>query len=102
MAKTFGFENMNYIKKLPELFIESLQEVITKDINVDTIDLLKYYSDEFIKNIKYKNVTLFANLSIIDKTVPIPNMISNTKFRNAMKKYLEQAHELVKEKKKKR
>jgi hypothetical protein len=102
MAKTFGFENMNYIKKVPELFIESLKEVIMKDINVDSIDLVKYYSDEFIKNIKMQNVTMFANLSIIDKIVPIPNMISNTKFRNAMRKYLEDAHELVKVKKKNR
>lgn len=98
MAKTFEFNNMNYIKKYPELFLESLSESIKLKVGVESVDLKKYLTSSEIKKIKKQDVLIFANMSINDKSIPIPLLSENFKLKMEMCNFLETAHKDVKKK----
>ena len=96
MAKTFEFNNMNYIKKYPGLFIESLTEAIKSKVGMESVDLKKYLTSSEIKKVKKQDVSIFANMSINDKSIPIPLLSDNFKLKREMYNFLETAHENVK------
>jgi len=98
MAKTFEFNNTNYIKKYPDLFLECLKNAIKNKTGVESIDLKKYLTPSEIKKIKKQDVRIFANMSIIDKSIPIPLLSENFKLKREMCNFLEIAHEEVKKK----
>lgn len=96
MAKTFEFSNTNYIKKYPELFLECLKEAIVKRTGAESIDLKQYLTPTEIKKIKTQDARIFANVSLIDKSIPIPLLSENFKLKKEMHHFLEIAHESVK------
>lgn len=98
MAKTFEFNNTNYIKKYPDLFSESLKTAIIDKIGIESVDLKQYLTPAEIKKIKNQEVGIFANVSIIDKSIPIPLLSENFKLKKEMNNFLEVAHEAVKAK----
>ena len=98
MSSTFEFNKKNYIKKHPELFLISLTEAITLKLRTDTIDLKKYLTTSEIKKVKQQEVGIFANMSIIDKSISIPLLSDNFKLKREMYNFLEIAHEDVKKK----
>lgn len=98
MAKTFEFNNTNYIKKYPDLFFECLKDAIQNKEDVESIDLKKYLTPSEVKKVKKQDVGIFANMSIIDKSIPIPLLSENFKLKREMYNFLEIAHEEVKKK----
>lgn len=98
MAKTFEFNNTNYIRKYPDLFSESLKTAIIDKTGIEAVDLKRYLTPAEIKKIKKQEVGIFANVSIIDKSIPIPLLSENFKLKKEMHNFLEVAHNAVKEK----
>ena len=98
MSSTFEFNNKNYIKKYPELFLESLSGAIRTKLGSETIELKKYLTASEIKKVKQQDVGIFANMSIIDKSISIPLLSENFKLKREMYNFLETAHEDVKKK----
>ena len=98
MSLTFEFKNKNYIKKYPELFLESLSGAIRTKLGSEKIDLKKYLTASEIKKVKQEDVRIFANISIIDKSISIPILSENFKLKREMYNLLETAHEEVKKK----
>ena len=98
MAKTFEFNNTNYIKKYPDLFLECLKNIIKNKTGIESIDLKQYLTPTEIKKVKRKDVGIFANMSIIDKSIPIPLLSENFKLKREMYNFLEVTHEEVKNK----
>lgn len=98
MAKTFEFTNINYIKKYPELFLECLESVVEKKLGTKAIDLKNYFTATELKKIKKTDVNIFANMSILDKTISIPLLSDSFKLKREMYNFLEVAHNSVKEK----
>jgi len=96
MAKTFEFTNLNYIKKYPELFLETLTLIIEKELGEKSIDLKKYLTNNEISKLKKQEVHIFANVSIFDKTIPVPQLSNNFKLKNAIYNFLQSAHNQVK------
>ena len=97
MAKTFEFNNTNYIKKYPELFLECLKEAIVERTGAESIELKQYLTPTEIKKIKTQDARIFANMSLVDKSIPIPLLSDNFKLKKEMHHFLEIAHESVKE-----
>jgi hypothetical protein len=98
MAKTFEFSNTNYIKKYPDLFLACLKDAISKKTSKDSLDLKQYLTATEIRKVKKQEVGIFANVSIIDKSIPIPLLTENFKLKKEMNTFLEVAHEEVKAK----
>jgi len=96
MAKTFEFNNTNYIKKYPELFLECLKDAIAEKTGAESVDLKQYLSPTEIKGIRTQETRIFANVSLIDKSIPIPLLSENFKLKKEMYNFLEIAHESVK------
>lgn len=96
MAKTFEFNNTNYIKKYPELFLECLKEAIVERTGAESIELKQYLTPTEIKKIKTQDARIFANMSLVDKSILIPLLSDNFKLKKEMHHFLEIAHESVK------
>ena len=96
MAKTFEFTNTNYIKKYPELFIENLEAAIIERTGAKSLDLSKYLTSSEIKKIRTQQVGIFANVSLIENTIPIPLLSENFKLKKELNNLLEAAHGKVK------
>jgi hypothetical protein len=96
MAKTFEFANNNYIKKYPDIFELNMKEVIKKEYKDDKVFLDKILTKTELKKIRYQDVSIFANVSIIDKTIPIPMLPDNFRLKKEMNSVLELAHEKTK------
>ena len=98
MASTFEFNNKNYIKKYPELFLQCLTDIVISKLGTDKIELKKYLTASEIKKVNKQDVGIFANMSIIDKSISIPLLAENFKLKREMNNFLETAHEDVKKK----
>lgn len=96
MARTFEFTNQNYIKKYPELFIEKLCDVMQNKLGCRELDISRYITRTEYKKLRRQNTPVFANLSIGDKVVPIPQFVECFKLKKAVYDLLEDAHFSVK------
>jgi hypothetical protein len=98
MAKVFEFTNNNYIKKYPAIFEECLKNVIIEKTGYDKIDIKKYITDSELKKLKSEKVMIFANSSIKNNSMPVPQMADNFKLKKEINILLESAHESAKKK----
>jgi hypothetical protein len=98
MAKTFEFSNMNYIKKHPDLFLENLKNEISSKLGTEEVFLKKYLTSSELKKVRYKEINIFANMSIREKSIPVPLLSENFKLKKEIYIFLETAHENVKTK----
>lgn len=99
MAKTFEFENKNYIKKYPELFEQTMTDVILNKCGSTNVNLRDYITPTEFKKIKSENIRLFANVSLIDHhQIKVPVFADNFKLKKNMYDILEATHEEVKSK----
>jgi hypothetical protein len=98
MAKTFEFTNTNYIKKNPDIFVNCLEEVIESETGEKTVDIKKYITKTELNKIRYEESHIFANVSIVTNTLPIPMLCESFKLKKAVNAFLETAHEKTKAK----
>lgn len=96
MAKTFEFTNQNYIKKYPDLFAEKLNVVMQSKLGRRELDISQYITQTEYKKLRKQDIPIFANLSISDKVVPVPQFVESFKLKKAVYDLLEEAHLCVK------
>jgi hypothetical protein len=98
MAKTFEFTNTNYIKKNPDIFVNCLAEAMEKETGKKTISIKQYVTNTELSKIRNEKACIFANVSIVTNTVPVPMLSENFKLKKAINAFLETAHEKTKAK----
>ncbi len=92
IAKSFEFENSNYIKKYPDVFRVHLSEVMLRETGLDTVDIKQYLTNVEWRKLKKQSVPMYANVSIQDKTIEIPIISDCFKLKRIIYNFLEQAH----------
>ena len=96
MAKSFEFTKNNYIKNYPDLFLAALSQNISEFYKSATISWDKLLTrSEFNKLVK-EDTPIFANVSIRDKKVSVPSMLSSFKLKKSIYDLLDKSHEDVK------
>lgn len=96
MAKSFDFTNMNYIKKYPDIFIDSIRTILLKKYGTDGILLKNFIEESELSKIKLAKERIFANVSIIDEEFPVPQLVNSKLLKNEMFALFEEAHNNIK------
>ena len=96
MAKSFGFTNMNYIKKYPDIFVDTLRTVLLKKHGTDGLLLKNIIPDSQLSKIKSAKESIFANMSIISENILVPQLVNNSTLKKEIYNLLETAHNSVK------
>lgn len=96
-ARTFGFDNQNYIKKNPDIFVEQLEKAIEAETGAKKLHLDQYVTSTDLSKVKMTDIHIFANMSIIEKTLSIPNLAEHPKLMGIIYKLLHQAHNSTKQ-----
>ncbi len=96
LSKSFSFTNNNYIKKYPELFEKELKQAILDKTKKEVLFIEDHISAQKILKLRKQESTIFANVSILDKTIQVPMFTENPKLIVEMNAYLKTAHEQVK------
>jgi hypothetical protein len=96
MSTTFEFTNRNYIKKNPDIFEKCLSGVIADKYHSEGILISDFITKTEFSKIKMDNWRIFANMSLLDKEVPVPMLYDNFKLKKAMNDLLTEAHERTK------
>lgn len=95
-STVFEFKNQRYIKNNSDMFLGFLQQEIKKLYNEDFIPLAEVLKNLDSQHIPAIDIPLFANISIRDKVVRIPDFTKYAPFVNEMNQILVNAHEDVK------
>lgn len=96
MAKSFNFTNMNYIKKYPDVFIDVLRSILLEKNGTDGILLKNILSETELSKIHSTKQRIFANMSIVDEEIPVPQLVKCKTLKDEMFSLLETAHNRVK------
>jgi hypothetical protein len=96
MYGTFGWTNVNYIKKYPGIFEDNIKNVLAEKTGKDKIFLKDYLTINELKKIPAHEDRIFANVSIIDQKMPVPLLTDNATLRKTIYTVLEQAHNMTK------
>ena len=96
MAKSFEFTKLNYIKNYSEIFESTLNNNLLKKYNSKEVVIGDFINKASQKKIKEIEVNVFANMSIIDNKVTVPNIIESFKFKKEIYELLDTTHEEVK------
>jgi hypothetical protein len=98
LAKTFEFTNNNYIKKYPNLFDETMNEILSDEFGDNSIKISDLLSEKEFKKLRNENIPMFANISISDKKIKTPLISESFKLKKTFNDILIKTHETVKEK----
>lgn len=96
MAKTFEFTKANYIKNYPTLFEECLRAELMAKTGKDNLDIKQFVTKSDLKRMKTKEVSIFANTSITEKSFEIPLLSEVFKLKKTIYDLLDESHEAVK------
>lgn len=92
--KSFGFTNNRYIKNNPELFYKNLNKNLRELTGGhDAIYAGHYFHQSEISNIKNVSISIFANITIKNREILIPDITEPSKFTNAIFRLLDKTHE---------
>ena len=96
MSKTFEFQNMNYIKKYPDIFLDILTENFKNKFNKEYILISDILSKTDILKLEKQDIRIFANTSLSEQSVPVPMLANCFKLKNLFFNLLQDTHELTK------
>jgi hypothetical protein len=96
MSTTFEFTNRNYIKKNPDMFEKCLSDIIADKYNSEGILIGDFITKAELSRIKMDNWRIFANISLLDKEIPVPMLADNFKLKKTINDLLTGAHERTK------
>jgi hypothetical protein len=96
MASTFEFTNRNYIKKNPAIFEQCLSEIINNKYGPEGLHINRFITKTELSRIKMDNMRLFANMSLLDKEIPVPMLSENFRLKKEINALLIEAHEKTK------
>lgn len=92
--KFFSFTNNRYIKNNADLFMSNLKKNIFIESNgSDVLYASNYFSKIDIAQLNYTSVPVFANVSIREKEITIPDISQSSKFTGRMFQILNKTHE---------
>ncbi len=97
MAKTFEFNNLNYIKKYPDIFEKKLEEEMQKKLSSTNLRIGDYVSQNEFKKLRKEAIIIFANLSLKEKNIDVPLLSESFKLKKIANELLECAHNSVKQ-----
>ena len=92
MASKFGFKNKNYINKYPQLFEETLTNLLINKTNADTLSLQNYVHSSAKKSEPTYIGSPFANKSILY----IEEKLDRSKCNQFVSSLLQETHDKVK------
>lgn len=98
LAKTFEFNNKNYISKYPEMFNDTMKEIIEKKLGRDSVLLDDILSKAEFKKLRTEKMKMFANISISEEEVGVPLIAESFKIKKTFNDILVETHEMVKNK----
>lgn len=95
-SKSFGFSKTNYIKKNPDLFRAELDKVMIRNFESTTLDLSRLITQTEIEHADTEKTSIFANTSINEQSIPVPQLSNIPGFRKIIFSLLDQSHENTK------
>lgn len=98
LSYILGFKNKRYIKLYPENFIYELDKLLTtyEQQNSSLLDIVSFEEMESENSMVFANNSLPKNI----RTIKVPQLISNLKFKRVCLNLLEETHDSLKIKKK--
>lgn len=96
MAKAFEFTKNNYIKKYPDIFLTALSQNIHELYKSDEIPWNKLLTSSEFNKLSKEETIIFANVSIRDKSIKVPSMLSSFMLKKKLYDLLDKSHEDVK------
>lgn len=94
ISKDLDFKNTNYIKGYPELFKQTLKNIIYLKYSSEGVILKDFISE--IETLSKDERKLFANVSLSDESIIVPNFLSSNRFKQELFDLLVDTHESVK------
>lgn len=96
LAKSFGFSKDNYIKNHPKMFLEMLSKNIVETYGTDSISWDELVNDWELEKLPKEDTIIFANVSIKDRTIKVPSLLTSEKLKQKLYGLLDKTHEEVK------
>lgn len=94
LHKAFGFTNNRYIKNNTGLFLSNLEKNMRELTGGKEILFAEQlFSKTDIQKMKLTEITVFANVSIMDETVEIPDILSFSNFVSSLFLVLSKTHD---------
>lgn len=97
MARSFEFENNNYIKKYPELFEKTMKLTLMERVRKEDILVNDFIKPNEQSKLRKEKLRVFSNISLSDNEIEVPIYTEHFKFKKAMYDILEETHERVKD-----
>lgn len=97
MSKSFDFTNQNYIKKYPDLFEEKLSRLMEEQFEHAWLELNQMITQTQFSKTPQIEMPVFANVSISDKAIKIPQLTNCFQIKRVAFNLLEEAHQAVKQ-----
>lgn len=98
LAKSFEFTKTTYIKNYPDTFSEILTENVKAKYNGNEIPCEKLLTKAEFNKLPKQKIPIFANISIRDRDIEVPQILTSFKFKKDIYFLLEKTHEEVKSK----
>lgn len=98
LAKSFEFTKITYIKNYPDMFSEILTKNIKEKYNRNEIPCEKLLTKAEFNKLPKQKIPIFANISIRDRDIEVPQILTSFKFKKDIYFLLEKTHEEVKSK----
>ena len=96
LAKSFEFTTLNYIKNYPVIFEEVLNEELRSKFNSEEVFCNSFINKSDFNKLRKQTVPIFANISIISKSIDVPMIVESFKLKKVMNALLCSTHEKVK------
>lgn len=78
------------------MFVEKIEENLKSEYGTTELIIRDFLGSGALHSIKKEKELMFANVSIRDQEVPVPQIISEKSLKQAIQKILKSAHEDVK------
>lgn len=95
-AKAFGFTKLTYIRNYSELFENAMTMSMQQLFGTSSIYISSFISETEFLNAPAETYPIFANMSILGKTIQIPVLARIPNFSCAIYNLLDTVHEQVK------
>ena len=96
LSKTFEFTNKRYISKYPDMFNETMIELLNKKYDKDSILLNDILKKSDFGKLRTEKMKMFANISISEKEIDVPLISESLIFKKTFYDLLEETHDTVK------
>lgn len=96
MAKSFEFENNNYIRKYPKQFEDILKTTLVERTGKEEILINDFIKSDDQSKLRTERLRVFSNTSLSDNEINVPLYTEHLEFKKIMYELLEETHDRVK------